>query len=55
MVYYCVTTPKYQYWFRAILGRFSRKIFRVRPQDPPTYFHRQLGFLELFYFAKPLT
>ena len=23
--------------------------------DPPTHFHSQLGFLEVFYFSKPLT
>ena len=26
-----IYSPKYQYWFRAILGRFSTQKFRVRP------------------------
>ena len=32
-------TPKYQYWFRAILGRFSKQNKIPRDLDPPTHFH----------------
>ena len=50
------TTPKYQYWFRAILGRFSTHTKKSEwDLDPPTHFHSNLGFLEKKFFAKPLT
>ena len=43
------TTPKYQYWFRDILGRFSthKKI----PSETP--FHSNLRFLEFFLCKVP--
>ena len=44
------TTPKYQYWFRAILGRFPpppQKKMRLN-------FHSNLGFFEFFSFQSPL-
>ena len=46
------TTPKYQYWFRAILGRFSTKKFRVRLGPTPPHFHSNLRFFEFFFLCK---
>ena len=48
------TTPKYQTWFRAILGRFSKT--NKNPSETwTTHFHSNLGFLEFFFFAEPLS
>ena len=50
------TTPKYQYWFRAILGRFSKrknsKWDLDPPTHPPTHFHSEFGFLEFGLLCK---
>ena len=46
------TTPKYQFWFRAILGRFKKKIPNETWTHPPTYIVNS-DFWH-FYFAKPL-
>ena len=43
------TTPKYQYWFWAILGRFSTKKLQVRPTSIV------ISDFWNFFFAKPLT
>ena len=46
--------PKYQYWFRAILGRFSNnnKIPSETWTHPPTHFHSNIGFLGKQFLCK---
>ena len=49
------TTPKYQYWFRAILGRFSNKQTKSEwDLDPPTPSIVILDFWNFSFFAKLL-
>ena len=47
------TTQKYPYWFRAILGGFSKKKISEWDLDPLTHFHSILEFLE-FSLHSPL-
>ena len=51
--YTLYTTPKYHYWFRAILGWVKKKKKNSEwDLDPPTHFHSKVGFMELFFLCK---
>ena len=48
--FYC--TPKDQYWFRVISGRFSKKKHSEWDLDPPIHFHSNLGFCSFFFLCQ---